>query len=53
MSDCWKCDKKNKELLDLMEQRTLLNRKINQLEAELHEIKTAVRVLLRSVDRYA
>jgi len=53
MNNCWKCDKKNKELLDLMEQRTSLNRKVNQLEVELLDIKTAVRVLLRSVDRYA
>lgn len=49
---CVGCDIRSREILAEKEQNIRHRREITKLEAELDEMKTAVRVLLRSVDRY-
>ncbi len=53
MNTCIECKLKDSQMLELREMLVEKTRKVNSLEVELLDIKTAIRVLLRSVDRYA
>ena len=50
MTSCVDCDILKQELLAEKEKHVIKQREINRLDQELKELKTAIRILMRSVN---